>query len=66
MLIEAQNTELRGFISDLEFARIEGSTIETKERTAERHAIPQKRYADRGESYTMTTEAAIREHTALQ
>jgi hypothetical protein len=66
MLIEAQNTELRGFITDLEFACIEGSTIETKERTVERPAIPQKKYADRrGESFT-TTESAIREHTTLR
>ncbi|KAF8804950.1 hypothetical protein BYT27DRAFT_7169707 [Phlegmacium glaucopus] len=63
MLIEAQNTELRGFITDLEFARIEGSTL--RERTVEGPAIPQKKYADQGGSYT-TTESAIRTHTTFQ
>jgi serine/threonine protein kinase len=65
MLTEAQNTELRGFITDLEFARFEKSTVETKERTVERPVIPQKKYADRGESYT-TTDSAISKHTTFQ
>ncbi|KAF8804942.1 hypothetical protein BYT27DRAFT_7142933 [Phlegmacium glaucopus] len=65
MLIEAQDTELRGFITDLDFARIERSTVETAERTVEGPAIPQKKYADQRGSYT-TTEFAISKHTTFQ
>jgi hypothetical protein len=65
MLIESQNTELRGFITDLEFARIERSTVETKETTVEIPAIPQRKYNDQGESYVIS-ESTIRKHTALQ
>ncbi|KAF8804954.1 hypothetical protein BYT27DRAFT_7258710 [Phlegmacium glaucopus] len=65
MLIEAQDTELRGFITDLDFARIEGSTVETADRTVERAAIPQERYTDRGGSYA-TTEFAIFKQTTFQ
>jgi hypothetical protein len=52
----------------LEFARIEHSTVGTKERAVEIPAIPQRKYADQGEtgeSYVMT-ESTIRKHTTFQ
>jgi hypothetical protein len=48
MLTEAQNVLLRGFITDLEFARLESPTVSMPQRTVTINVGAQNKYDDRG------------------
>jgi len=54
MLTEAQNVLLRGFITDLEFARLESPTVSKPQRTVTINVGAQNKYDDRGHVHSRT------------
>ncbi|KIL53879.1 hypothetical protein M378DRAFT_201229, partial [Amanita muscaria Koide BX008] len=65
LLTKTQNTPLRGFLTDLEFARIASSTL-SKPRVIVTSVIgPQNRYDDRGRVVSKT-EPTTRTHTTFE
>ena len=65
MLTEAQNVLLQGFITDLEFARLENPTVSKPQRTVTINVGAQKKYDDRGHVHSRT-EPTTRTHTHFQ
>jgi hypothetical protein len=65
MLTEAQNAPLRGFITDLEFARIESPTLLKPQRTVTINVGAQNICNDRGYVHSRT-EPTTRTHTTFQ
>ena len=65
MLTESQNAQLRGFITDLEFARMESPTLSMPQRTATIDIGPQNKYDDRGHVHSRT-EPMTHTHTTFQ
>ncbi len=54
MLTKSQNNPLRGFITDMEFARIESPTFSKPQRTVTIDVGPQNKYDDRGHVHSRT------------
>jgi len=65
MLTEAQNILLRGFITDLEFARLENPTVSKPQRTATINVGAPNKYDDRGHAHCRT-EPTTRTHIHFQ
>ena len=65
MLTEAQSAPLRGFITDLEFARIESPTLLKPQRTVAINVGTQNKYDDQGHVHSRT-EPTTRTHTTFE
>ena len=65
MLTEVRSAPLRGFITDLEFARIENPTISMPERTVTTNVGAQNKYDDRGRVQSIT-EPTTRTRTTFE
>ncbi|KDR72581.1 hypothetical protein GALMADRAFT_1343166 [Galerina marginata CBS 339.88] len=65
LLIEAQNAPIRGFLSDLEFARVKSPNMRTREVRVRSDISPQPKYNERGQIYAMT-EPTTREYTKFE
>jgi serine/threonine protein kinase len=65
LLSMTQDGPLRGFITDLEFARIASSTISKPRVTTTSTIGPQNRYNDRGRLLS-TTQPTTRTHTTFE
>ncbi|KAF8966884.1 hypothetical protein BDZ97DRAFT_2057176 [Flammula alnicola] len=65
LLTEDQTAPFRGFITDLEFARIDGSTLSKRKVEVTSTISPQNKYNDQG-SVLSITETATRTHTAFE
>lgn len=65
MLTETQNVLLRGFITDLEFARLESPTVSMPQRTVTINVGAQNKYDDRGHVHSRT-EPTTRTHIHFQ
>ena len=64
LLTNTQDGPLRGFITDLEFARVASSTITTRV-TVKSTVGPQNKYNDRGR-FLSVTEPTTRTHTIFE
>ena len=65
LLSKNQNAQLRGFITDLEFARIEASTLSKPRVIVKSNIGPQNNYDDRGRVLSRT-EPTNRTHTTFE
>ena len=65
LLTKTQNTSLRGFITDLEFARIEASALSKPLVIVKSNIGPQNNYDDRGRVLSRT-EPTTRTHTTFE
>ena len=65
LLTKTQNTSLRGFIFDLEFACIEASTLSNPRVIVKNNIGPQNNYDDRGR-VLYRTEPTTRTHTTFE
>ena len=65
LLTNTQDGPLRGFITDLEFARVASSTITTRRVTVKSTVGPQNKYNDRGR-FLSVTEPTTRTHTTFE
>ena len=65
LLTKTQNTSLRGFITDLEFARIEASTLSKPRVIVKSNIGPQNNYDDQGRVLSRT-EPTTRTHTMFE
>jgi hypothetical protein len=65
MLTKAQNIPLKGFITDLEFARLDSPTVSLPQRTVTINVGAQSKYNDRGHAHSRT-QPTTRTHIHFQ